>query len=39
MHRDELPPAGVGAPRRGGRVAAGQHDDGVGAQPGDEVVA
>jgi hypothetical protein len=39
MHRHKLPPAGVGAPRRGGRVAAGQHDDGVGAQAGDKVVA
>ena len=39
VHGHELPPSGVGAPRRGGRVAAGQHDDGVGAQAGDELVA
>ena len=38
-HGDEAMPAGIGTPRRAGRVPAGQDDDAVGAQPGEEIVS
>ncbi len=38
-HPEELLPAGVGHPRRSGRISAGDHDHDVGGQVGQEPIA